>query len=220
MRCLLPLLFIIVAPLVFAAESTPAYRVIPGAIIFEEHFAQAALPAGCAIAKGTWQIIAGVLDGSEKAADNHPGVCAIKVALPKAFIVTARVRFEGATVTTLVFNGAGHICRISVTPKGFTVTGEKDKKNESDKSVTVGRVTQDFVRGQWYNFTIEIAGDEVLVYTDPKHVAYGKDAKVGRPKTALNLTVGKSSVRYDDLTIRAAESNPDWPARKASLGLR
>lgn len=217
---LLPLLFIVGCATAGAAEPAPApYRVSPGAVLLEDHFDQPALGKTWTVAKGAWTVIDGAIDGREKPEDNHPGVCSAKVALPETLVVTARLRFEGAAVSTMVFNGAGHICRVTVTPKGFTVLGEKDKKNEADKNVTLGKVDQAFARGQWYDFTIEITGDEMLVYTDAKHVAYGKDPKVGRAKTSFGLTVGKASVRYDNVVIRAAKPNPDWAKRKAELGL-
>jgi Domain of Unknown Function (DUF1080) len=221
MRYPLPLLLVaLVGSTMAADQKNSAYRVTPGAALLEESFAQPALPGAWSVTKGTWQVIDGALDGREKPADKHAGVFAAKLTLPESFILTADLRFEGAAMTSMVFNGAaGHICRVSVNPKGFTVTGEKDKKNDADKGAVLGKVAQDFAPGQWYHFTIEVSGSEMLVYTDAKHVVYGKDERVARAKSTLALTVSKSSVRYDNLALHAAKPDAAWDKHKASLGL-
>jgi hypothetical protein len=200
---------------------TLSYRTTPGEIISKEMFDGTTLPSAWKASKGTWTLVDGSLNGQEKAEDMHAGVFVSKLALPASLIITADVRFEGASNSSMVFNGPdGHICRVSMNPKGFSVSGEKVKSDEADKSVSFGKVEQAFTNGQWYHFTIEITNDEILVFTDAKHVVYGKHAKVARAKNAFALTVGKSSIRYDNISIRAADPNTDWAQRKAELGIQ
>ena len=220
MRTFLPSVLSLALASTLFAESSATFLTTPGAVLAEEHFDQPKISEPWSVTKGTWQILDGALEGREKAEDKHPGVCSLKVVLPASFVVNASLRFEGASMTTMVFNGAGHICRVTVTPAGFSVAAEKEKDSPTDKTVNLGKVAQEFIPGQWYNFTIEITGDEMLVYTDLKHVAYGRDAKVARAKSAFNVTVYGSSVRYDNIVIRAAERNSDWPTRKSKLGLK
>ena len=220
MRYALPLFFLACASGAYAADTPTTYRTTPGKILLEQPFELPALPSDWKAAKGNWTIVDGAINGDEKPEDMHGGVISAKLALPATLVVTAKLRFEGSPATSMVFNGAGHICRVSVNPKGFSVTGDQDKKDANDKSVSIGKVEQAFTAGQWYQFTIEITGDEILVYTDDKHVVYGKHAKIAREKNSFALTVAKTSIRYDNIIIRAAEPNSDWEKHKATLGIK
>jgi len=220
MRYALPLLFVVFSSGTYAAEKQTTYRTTPGKILLEQQFDQPALPSDWKVAKGNWTIVDGAINGDEKPEDMHGGVLSAKLELPATLVVTASLRFEGSPATSMVFNGAGHICRISVNPKGFSVTGDADKNDANDKSVSIGKVEQAFTAGQWYQFTIEITGEEILVYTDDKHVVYGKHAKIARKKTAFALTVAKTSIRFGHIVIRAAEPNSDWEKNKTTLGIK
>ncbi len=216
----LPLVCLFICSLQISAAETPTYRTTAGAELIHDQFDSDTLPSHWRIAKGAWSIVDGAVEGKEKESDMHGGVLTTKQNFTATIIACADIRFEGARLSSLVFNGPeGHICRVSITEKGFSVSGEKNKNIADDKSVSIGKVEQSFTKGQWYHFTIEITGDEILVYTDDKHVVYGKDAKIGREKNAFAITVAKESIRWDNVCLRTAEPLADWSANKAKLGI-
>jgi hypothetical protein len=83
-------------------------------------------------------------------------------------------KFENGNVIHCSYNGKGLICRATITPKGFTLKGEKvKKKNENDKAVTVGQVQQAFAEGKWHTMQIEMAGKDFVASTTKSKVLSG-----------------------------------------------
>lgn len=203
-----------------AAEQPATYRTTLGAVVVEEHFDSATLPSAWSAAKGTWTVVDGALEGREKTEDMHNAVFVSKQAIPAAFVLKADLRFDGAASMALLFNGpAGHVCRATFTPKGFTVTGDKDKKDDADKAAVLGKVEQDFAPGQWFTVTIEVTGDEMLVWTDPAHAVYGRHAKIARDKNTVGISLAKVSGRIDNIRLMQATADPAWEQHRAQLTL-
>lgn len=203
-----------------AAETPASYRTVVGKTLLEERFATD-LPKSWTAAKGAWAIVDGALEGRELPKDEHNAVFTSKLALPATMVLKADVRFDGSTAIALLFNGpAGHVCRVTITPTGFTLTGDKDKKDEADKAAILAKVEQKFSPGEWYHFTIEITGDEMLAWTDPTHVGYGRNAKIAREKTTFGISLAKEIGRIDSIVISAAEPDAAWAEHRTQLGIR
>lgn len=212
--CLLPLLS------VAAADPPASYRNVIGKILVEERFEAAALPAAWTAPKGAWAVVDGALEGRERPEDQHAAVFLTKAELPATLVLKADVRFDGAATMALLFNGPqGHVCRVTLTPRGFTLSGDRDKKDEADKPAILAKVEQEFVQGTWYHVTIEIAGDEMLAWTDPTHVGYGRNAKIARTKSAMGIALSKVAGRIDNIQVWAAEADGAWEGRRAQLGI-
>lgn len=204
-----------------AAETPASYRTVIGKSLVEERFDAATLPSAWTTPKGTWTVVDGALEGREKPEDEHNAVFLSKQTLPTTLVLKADVRFDGATAIALLFNGpAGHVCRVTMTPNGFTLTGDKDKKDTADKAAVLAKVEQQFNKGEWYHLTIEITGDEMLAWTDATHVGYGRNAKIAREKSAVGISLAKQSGRIDNLIISAAEPDAAWAEHKTALGIR
>ena len=217
-----PALFLLVPATMItasAAETPVSYRTVIGKTLVEEHFAATTLPTAWTAPKGTWTVVDGALEGREKPEDEHNAVFLSKQTLPATLVPKTDVRFDGATA--LLFNGpAGHVCRVTMTPNGFTLTGDKDKKDDADKAAVLAKVEQKFTAGEWYHLTIEITGDEMLAWTDATHVGYGRNAKIARDKSAVGISLAKQSGRIDNLIISAAEPDAAWAEHKTALGIR
>jgi hypothetical protein len=204
-----------------AAEDPVSYRNVIGKTLVEERFDTSTLPAAWTTPKGAWTVVEGALEGREKAEDDHNAVFLSKLALPSTLVMKADIRFDGAAAIALLFNGpTGHVCRVTFTPSGFTLIGDKDKKDEADKAAVLAKVEQPLTAGEWYHVTIEITGEEMLAWTDAKHVGYGRNAKIAREKSAVGISLSKVSGRIDNLVISSAEPDPMWTERKLSLGIR
>lgn len=204
-----------------AADTPTSYRNVIGKTLVEERFETDVLPKAWTAAKGTWAVVDGALDGREKPEDAHNAVFTSKQSLPTTLVMKADLRFDGASAIALLFNGpAGHVCRVTFTPNGFTLIGDKDKKDEADKPAILAKVDQQFTKGEWYHVTIEITGDEMLAWTDATHVGYGRNAKIARDKTAVGISLAKQSGRIDNIVISAAEPDASWAEHRTQLGLR
>jgi len=188
-----------------------------GKLVFEESFSSDTLDARWSAAKGDWKIVDGVLQGSELKADDHAASIRTDVELPETLVMQFDFKFDGGKVIHCSFNGQGHICRATITPTGFTLKGEKVKKDPQDKAVTVGQVEQEFVKGKWHTMRIEIAGEEFVARVDDGPVAFGSDAKIAREKTNFGFPMAGVSSQIDNIKIWSATLNPDWATTKSEL---
>jgi hypothetical protein len=204
------------AGLAQAADLTPLLTT-RGKSLLNESFDGEKLSDQWESKKGTWIVAKGALKGSEKASDEHAAVIGTSVELPAAFQIQFDFKFDGAKATHLSFNGKGHICRVSLTPTGFTLKGEKVKKDPKDKAVTVGQIQQTFEQGKWYTMLVEVDGPQFVAFVDPKHVAFGTHEKVARDKNVVRFPLSGSTASFDNLKIWAAQSNPKWAETKAAL---
>jgi hypothetical protein len=213
-------LFVLFASLMVSAASANDYEPLlctKGKLVFEESFSSDKLDPRWSAAKGDWKIVDGVLQGTELKEDNHAASIRTDVELPGTMIMQFDFKFDGGRVIHCSFNGKGHICRATITPYGYTLKGEKVKKDPTDKSVTVGQVQQKFVKGQWYTMQIEIAGDEFVARVDDGPVAFGSHAKIAREKTNFGFPMAGVSSQIDNIKIWTAVPNPKWVATKSKL---
>lgn len=188
-----------------------------GKQIFDESFASG-IPGTWKKAKGEWEIVKGALQGAELPADKHAAVIRTDFDLPSNYIMQFDFKFDGGKVIHCSFNGKGHICRATLTPSGFTLKGEINKKDPKDKAVMLGQVKQAFEKGQWYTMLLEIQGDEIVARVGKNGpVAFGSHAKVGRPKTNFGFPVAGSNASIDNIKIWAATPNADWAQVKKKL---
>lgn len=188
-----------------------------GKLVFEDSFSSDKLDSRWSAAKGDWRIINGALQGSELAADDHAASIRTDVRLPGTLIMQFDFKFDGGSTIHCSFNGKGHICRATITPKGFTLKGEKVKKDPADKAVTVGQVQQNFVKGKWYTMQIEIDEEEFVARVDDGPVAFGSHAKIAREKTNFGFPMAGVSSKIDNVKIWNATQNPNWASTKRKL---
>jgi hypothetical protein len=188
-----------------------------GKLVFEESFSKSELESRWSAAKGDWKIVDKALQGIELVKDNHAASIRTNVELPSMMIMQFDFKFDGGRVIHCSFNGKGHICRATITPNGFTLKGEKVKKDPQDKSVTVGQVEQEFVKGEWYTMMIEIADDEFVARVNDGPVAFGAHEKIARDKTNFGFPMAGVSSQIDNIKIWSATLKPDWAVTRSKL---
>ena len=186
-------------------------------LLFEDTFDEQNVSEKWKPAKGQWKIVGAAMQGTELKADNHAASIRTDVELPEIFVLSFDFQFDGGKVIHCSFNGKGHICRATITPTGYTLKGEKDKKNAQDKSVTVGQVQQDFEKGKWYTMQIEVAGKEMVARVGDGPVAFGAHEKIARPKNNFGFPMAGVSSKIDNVKIWSADLNPKWSSIKSSL---
>lgn len=196
------------------AADTPLLA-LPGEVIYQSPL-DAPLAAPWKVAKGRWQVVDGVLRGSELAADKHGAVARLPEKLAD-FIVEYEFKFEGARTTSLSINAVkDHMARILITPKSVTVQRDDNDHEGPDKAVVFARLPAEFAPGTWHKVRLEMVGDLMLGRVDGL-TAWGQSDLFKTPKTAPGFTVGGESVDFRNLSIRRATLNPGWEAVKAGL---
>lgn len=200
-----------------AANDSGPLLCTKGKLVFEESFSSSEIDARWSAAKGDWKIVDGALQGTELKEDQHAASIRTDVELPGAMIMQFNFKFDGGSVIHCSFNGKGHICRATITPDGYTLKGEKVKKDPADKSVTVGQVQQKFAKGRWYTMQVEMAGEEFVARVDDGPVAFGSHAKIAREKTNFGFPMAGVSSQIDNIKIWSATLNPKWAATKSKL---
>ncbi len=202
---------------VFAEDLKPLLNQ-KGDLLFEEKFDKGI--ERWATPKGEWKVSEGVLTGAELEKDHHGAVVRTNLELPDTFVLSFDFKFDGAKTLHCSFNGKGHICRVTLTPKGFSMKGEVDKKDANDKAANIAQVKQDYEVGKWYSMIVEVRGEHFLARTDEKHAGYGAHAKVARAKNNFGFPIGGVSGSVRNVRVWKAQANPDWDsARKALPGL-
>jgi hypothetical protein len=219
------------ALLAHAADVPSAPLAKKGAVIVSDDFERTELAPWRATVP-TFTVGDGVLKGSQTRAD-HGAVGAVKAPM-KDGIIEFKFRLDGAASFNAVCDDkawkgshAGHICRVTVTPKLIRLGDDKEggmrndimemRKDPARKAagnkLMVGRTAAfpvPIAPGQWHRLSIEIVGDEMRVSVDDKPTGYLKSPGFAHPtKSDFHFTVSGKDALFDEVHIYAAE-----PAKK------
>jgi hypothetical protein len=177
-----------------------------------------ALPKAWRPGKGTWTCESGVIRGVEVPADKHQAVMRRALGFTDA-IVTFQFRLDKARQISLSINDAKeHVCRLIVTPRGFTVQKDDHDHDGPDKAVVFARVPLALAPGEWHTAVVEISGPNLVAQIDDgAHVGFGAHELIDRPKANFGLTVAGGPAEFRDLKIVAATPRVDWAETKARL---
>ncbi len=198
-----------------ASAADKALLAIPGAVIFESKL-DSPPAAPWKSAKGKWELVEGVMRGSEVAEDKHGAVTRLPNKL-QDFVIEYEFKFLGAKSTSLSINGAkDHMARISITPNSVTIQRDDNDHEGPDKSVIFARLPAELATGTWHKVRMEMVGDSMLGQVDD-HVAWGSSGLFKNSKLAPGFTVGGQSVDFRNLSVREATLNPEWETAKATL---
>jgi hypothetical protein len=188
---------------------------VPGKVIYESKL-DTAPAAPWKSAKGKWELIDGVMRGSEKPEDMHGAVTRLPNKLPD-FVIEYEFKFEGAKSTSLSVNAVkDHMARISITPKSVTVQRDDNDHEGPDKAVVFARFPADLSPGTWHKVRMEMVGDTMLGKVDDL-AAWGSNDLFKQDRMAPGFTVAGQSVDFRNLKISEATLNPEWESVKATL---
>ena len=181
-----------------SADLTPALAK-PGTATVEESFSASALGKLWTVAKGTWEVKAGTLVGSEKKEDSHAAVLALGQKTHDS-IIRFSFRFDGTDNLSLSYNHAGgHLFRVNIAKDGVTIMKDADKKNPASKSAQLGKAEATFAQGQWYTMLVEVQGTKVSVQTDNGVKLSGTHDALNVDKTGYRFVVRGASVALADV---------------------
>ncbi len=211
-----PLFLISLSALSLTASAAEApLLAIPGAVIYESKL-NTALAAPWKAAKGRWELVEGIVRGSEMAEDKHGAVTRLPNKL-QDFVIEYEFKFEGARSTSLSINATkDHMARIMMTPSSVTIQKDDNDHEGPDKAAIFARFPAVLSIGTWHKVRLEMVGDSMVGKVDDL-LAWGSNDLFKTAKTAPGFTVGGQSVDFRNLTIREASLNPQWETIKAAL---
>lgn len=165
---------------------------------------------------GKWEVVDGATRGAERTEDMHAAVRRRTVKFDSA-IVQFQFRLDGATAMSLSMNAEkGHVCRVRVTPDGFTLIRDKDKvKNE--KFGPLDEVKVKIEPKVWHTMVVEMAGKDMLVRLDGKSLGFGTQDGLTTTKHSVGFTVTGESVSYKNLRVYDGTLTKDWDVMRAKL---
>jgi Domain of Unknown Function (DUF1080) len=213
MRWLAP--FLIALGALAADVNPPTLMTQRGALAYSSDL-NAPLDSGWKVAKGDWKIVDGVLSGTELEADHHGAVARYAMAF-KDIIIQYEVKFGAGKATSLSINDAkGHICRISLSPKGFTASKDDHDHDGPNKGVTLGTKALKLEADAWHTVLLELRGSEMLARVDDQ-VIVGQNPEIDVEKANFGLTVGGQGVSFRNLRVWEALPNVNWAETRAKL---
>lgn len=212
---LAPLLLLTIATsTALAAEEKPLLA-IPGKVIYENKL-DATPGAPWKFAKGKWELVEGVMRGSELVEDKHGAVARLPNQLSN-FIIEYEFKLEGARATSLSINALkDHMARIAITAKSVTIQRDDNDHDGPDKAVIFARFPAEISPGVWHKVRLEMVDDKMLGQVGDL-IAWGASELFTTPKAAPGFTVGGEFVDFRNLVIREATLNPAWETVMATL---
>lgn len=166
--------------------------------------------------KGKWEVIDGVMRGSELKSDEHGAVKRRSVKFNSAVIAFA-FRLDGAKTISLSINAAkGHMCRVKINNKGFSLVRDKDKQ-KNEKAAVLDSCVVAIGKGEWHTMVIELHGKELLARMDDKHAAFGEHKEIAAAKANVGLTVAGDSASFKNLRVYEGAVADGWDKQRAKL---
>lgn len=195
------LLFVFLA---FAATSeTLSER---GKLLFSDDFNGSALAAGWVGKPGNWEIANGAAKAAERAEDKHAAVRRHPLAYHDA-IFEFSFRLDGARMLGLSLNNKnGHVCRLTVTPKGLLLQTDKPNAKSDLKPERLATLDTPIEAGKWHTVVVEVRGKRMTAQLDGKQTLGGESARVDVDKTDFGFPVGGVSASID--YVRVYEVRP------------
>ncbi len=212
------------------AADTPAPALAKrGAILFSDDFARAQPGPKWETSQRAFAIVDGALKGGQLPTQHHPAIAGVELPFRDA-VIEFRFRFEGATGISAVcddrkFEGshAGHICRVTITPKAIRLGDDKEgamrpdiigmrkdpaRRAEAEK-LLAGRSAAfptTVSTGEWHRLDLEIVGDQMRASLDGRHIGSLKSPGIAHPtKSRFHFAISGRDVLLDDVKIWTAE---------------
>jgi hypothetical protein len=216
MRWLAPFLIALGTLGALAADANPPTLMTErGKLVYSSDL-NAPLDSGWKVAKGDWKVVDGVLNGTQLEADHHGAVARYALGF-KDIVIQYDVKLGAGKATSLSINDAkGHICRISLTPKGFTATKDDHDHEGPNKAVTLGTKALKSDANTWHAVLLELRGPEMLARVDDQ-VIVGQNPEIDVEKANFGLTVSGQGVQFRNLRVWEALPNASWAETRAKL---
>lgn len=185
-----------------------------GRLLFSDDFAGDAPKPEWGQLKGKWAVANGALRGSEVETDNHAAVTRNRFDYRNA-VFQFTFKLDGCKTASLSLNNQeGHVGRVILTPKDFTVQRDKPNKKTDAKAAKLDTQEAKLGDGQWHTLVVEVVGDRMLAKLDDKIVAFGEHAGLDVEKKDFGFTVGGSSLLVKNVRVWEATPKKDFDRKK------
>ena len=165
---------------------------------------------------GKWEIVDGVLRGSERTEDMHGAVRRREVKFSSA-VVEFSFKLDGARLTTLSMNAEkGHVCRVKISADGFSVVRDADKV-KAEKPVVLDKRDVKIAPKEWHTMVVEMSGKDILARLDGKETAFGTHDGLAALKASVGFTVQGESVSFKNLRVYEGTLTKDWESQRSKL---
>lgn len=216
MRPFTVILFIVLAATLQAEDLKPL-MCGRGQLLLSENFNNGPLGTDWQVAKGKWEIADGALKGGELEVDHHPAVLVRQLKCHN-LIAQFEFKFTGAKAMAFSLNDQkGHVCRVTLTPAGFTVQKDKAGKNTDDKPARLDMLKCAIAPSEWHTMLVEVSGKEMLASVDGKHTVFGTHEGIDVDKTSVRFPVSGDSIFIKNVRIWEAQSTSGWETEKKVL---
>ncbi len=168
-------------------------------------------------AVGDWKVEDGVLTGAEREADKH-GAVARHATPMQDVIIQFSFKLDGAKNISLSINDAKeHVCRMSVTPNGFSLRKDDHDHAGPDKAVVFETRAEKIVPGKWYTALVEMRGPDIVAQIGDFSPMVGSHELISTAKANFGVTVAGQSASFRDVHVWEALPNSAWPETKKRL---
>ncbi len=202
-------------------------------LVFEDDFEEDEFGEQWGHYKSESEVKGGVLIGKTIDINDHAGVDSIRFEGRQDLEVSVKFNFAGEDAERFNvwfddkdYEGshAGHICSVSIHPKGGTIAdaktgafensiyekksaGELDAETEAMLKTKSSTFLLDLKRDTWHTILIQTKGEEVVVSVNGYKIDTFKSEGIAHPtKSVVSLTTTINDVQYDDFVVRAAKT--------------
>jgi hypothetical protein len=208
------LLLAITLPAADKSADLPTTMSERGKLLFSDDFAGDAPKPEWGQLKGKWAVASGALRGTEVETDNHPAVTRNRFDYRNA-VFQFTFKLDGCKTASLSLNNQeGHVGRVIITPKDFTVQRDKPNKKTDAKAAKLDTKEAKLGDGQWHTFVVEVVGDRMLAKLDDQIVAFGENAGLDVEKKDFGFTVAGSSLLVKSVRVWEATPKKDFDKKK------
>ena len=207
MKYLSMFLFVAIPVMVMAEKPVAEVALVEaGAVVMEDDFSSGNLGDRWAAAKGKWEVVDGVLRGSELKEDAHAAV--LNLAVPnRNAVVQFDVKLGTAEGFNVSFNHAkGHLWRVYVSEEGLKLQKDKDKKDPKSKPEELGRAEIALDVDKTYTVVATFAGPAVVVrLADGSAEVGGSDPVFDTDKPGVRFVMRGEGLEIDNVKMWEAK---------------
>lgn len=223
MRQLL-VLALCLAPAAPAQEKKPERKRAPdprvwmvkrGELLWEETLEGGAWAKDWNRYKGDYKVESDGLKVAEIASDAHHPAMSRKLGADNV-VIQFSFRLDGSPWMGFALDDKEHVARLILNPDQFKIL-KMSGIGGTTKGTDVDAKRLKLDDKAWHTVVWEIQGDEMVATIDDKEMVLGKAPGLTPSRGRCELISGGQSAWYRDIKVWKAESDPQWPQKRAQL---
>jgi hypothetical protein len=193
---------LLAAASLYAADAQIGAR---GKLLFSDDLSGPAMAPGWGGKLGKWEMVDGAVKVSQVKEDNHAAVRRHALQYHDA-IFEFSFEFDGATAIGLSLNNkGGHVCRLTVNPKGMALVVDKPNATSELPMVRLAASTNPVASGAWHKVVVEVVGPRMIAQMDDGAAITGENPRVDVDKIDFGIPVGGVSAQVKGVKVYALQ---------------